>query len=417
MTSALRGIRVLELTTAVAGPTAGAVMADLGADVIKIDEPVSKGRPMVAMPAATTNGHAPSGGEDPYLPSYLIDDLQRGKRQLPLDLATPAGRELFVELVKRSDVVLENFSARVLSSWELDYERLREANQAIIVVSIPAFGHHGPYTERRSYGPGLDAMSGISHLTGYPDRGPNKPASFYGDQTAALTAVLCTVAALRHRERTGEGQAINLAMFDGQLQLAAPALLDASVNGRDWSRLGNRHAWHAPQGLYRCQGDDRWVAVTVRNFEDWQALTRTIGRPDWAEDAAYATAAQRRQRHDELDAAIEQWTSARSAQDAERQLQAAGVPAGAANDAAEILADGHFRERGSFIEHTHAITGQPFPNTATAWRSLAGNHTTGASAPRYADGVDYALGDVLGMSSEQIEKLVSAGVTDRPETR
>lgn len=407
MSSALRGIRVLELTTAVAGPTAGAVMADLGADVIKVDEPVSKGRPVVALPARAQEDAG-------YEPSYHVDDLQRGKRQLPLDLATPEGRDVFLQLARRSDVVLENFSARVLSSWQLDYEHLREVNESIILVSIPAFGRDGPYAERRSYGPGLDAMSGISHLTGYPDRGPNKPASFYGDQTAAMTAVLCTTAALRHRERTGEGQAINLAMLDGQLQVVAPALLDASVNGRDWSRLGNRHAWYAPQGLYRCSGDDRWVAVTVRSFEEWQALARTIGRADWADDAAYATAAQRRQRHDELDAEIERWSSARDAQDAERALQAAGVPAGAANDVSEILEDAHFRERGSFVEHPHAITGRPFPNTSTAWRSRAGNHTSGADAPRYADGVDYALRDILGWSDEQVEALVAAGVTDRP---
>jgi len=412
--SALRGIRVLELTTAVAGPTAGAALADLGAEVIKIDEPASKGRPMVTLPPRV-NDDGPSPEDSAYQPSYHVDDLQRGKRHLPLDLTSPAGRDVFLELVKQSDVVLENFSVRVLESWGLTYEQLRAANASIILVSIPAFGSDGPYAERRSYGPGLDAMSGISHLTGYPDRGPNKPASFYGDQTAAMTAVLCTVAALRHRKRSGEGQAINLAMLEGQLQVVAPALLDASVNGRDWSRLGNRHPWHAPQGVYRCRGADRWLAVTVRHADDWRALARTIGHAEWADDASYATAAQRRQRHDELDAAIEQWTSTRDAGEAERLLQTAGVPAGAANDVSEILADPHFRERGSFAEHTHAITGQPFPHSSMAWRSLAGNDTTGADAPRYADGVDHALRDLLGLTSEEVETLVTAGVTDRPE--
>ncbi len=404
---ALQGVRVLELTTAVAGPTAGAALADLGAEVIKIDEPVSKGRNMVALP--------PAGSDGRYQPTSLIDDLQRGKRQLPLDLASPAGREVFLDLVRHSDVVLENFSARVLSSLQLDYEHLCEVNAEIILVSIPAFGRDGPYAERRSYGPGLDAMSGIAHLTGYPDRGPNKPANFYGDQTAAMTAVLCTAAALRHRRRSGRGQAINLAMFDGQLQLVAPALLDASVNGRDWSRLGNRHAWYAPQGLYRCRGDDRWVAVTVRNLEDWRGVAGILGRGDWGTDPAFSTAALRRERHDELDAAIEGWTIKRSALDAERELQAAGVPAGAARDVGEILADPHFRERGSFVEHPHPITGKPFPNSSMAWRSRAGNHTTGAPAPRYADGLDHALSDLLGLSPEAIDALVSAGVTDRPD--
>ena len=412
MTSALRGVRVLELTTAVAGPTAGAVLADLGAEVIKIDEPVSKGRPMIAMPPAPTE--ARPAADDGYRPSYQIDELQRGKRQLPLDLASPAGRELFIGLVGHSDGVLENFSARVLNSLRLDYPHLREANEAIILVSIPAFGHTGPYAERRSYGPGIDAMSGISHLTGYPDRGPNKPANFYGDQTAAMTAVLCAASALRHLRRTGEGQAIDISMLDGQLQLVAPALLDARVNGREWSRLGNRHAWYAPQGVYRCQGEDRWVAVSVRTVEEWRALARTIGRADWADSASFATAAQRRARHDDLDAAIERWTAERSAQDAERELQAAGVPAGALNDAAEVLGDPEFRERGSFVEHAHPITDQPFPNSSTAWRSRLGNHTEGASAPRYADAVEYALGDLLGLSSEEIEVLVAAGITDRP---
>src|SRR5690606_9921859 len=173
---------------------------------------------------------------------------------------------------------------------------------------MPAFGKTGPYATRSSYGPGIDAMSGLSHLTGYADRGPGKPAQFYCDYHAGLTAAFTTVAALHHRDRTGEGQYIELAMLEGEMQLIAPALMDVVMNGRVQSRIGNRHAWHAPQGVYRCEGPDRWVAISVQSDEQWHALADTVGGAPLASDARFATAERRREHHEEIDALITAWS-------------------------------------------------------------------------------------------------------------
>src|SRR5690606_25962850 len=177
---------------------------------------------------------------------------------------------------------------------------------------MPAFGKTGPYATRSSYGPGIDAMSGLSHLTGYPDRGPGKPAQVYCDYHAGLTAAFATVAALRHRDRTGEGQYIELSMLEGELQLIAPALMAVTMNGRVQSRIGNRHAWLAPQGVYRCSGEDRWVAVCVETDEQWRALATAIGHPELADAPGYDSAEDRRAHHEEIDGLIEAWTCRRT---------------------------------------------------------------------------------------------------------
>ncbi len=247
MSGPLAGVRVLELTTAVAGPVAGCTLADLGAEVIKIEAPNARAAAHAAAPPPVEG--AP---DHPWNRAPFFNDLHRGKRLLNMDLAHPEGRALFLRLVSISDVVLENFSPRVLGNLGIDYPQLCEVRPDIVLVSMPAFGKSGPYATRSSYGPGIDAMSGLSHLTGYPDRGPGKPAQFYCDYSAGLTAALVTMAALRHRRRTGEGQRIELSMLEGEMQLIAPALMDVEMNGRVPSRAGNRDARYAPQGVYRC---------------------------------------------------------------------------------------------------------------------------------------------------------------------
>ncbi len=252
-------------------------------------------------------------------------------------------------------------------------------------------------------------MSGLSHLTGYPDRGPGKPAQFYCDQNAGLTAALTTMAALRHRRRTGEGQYIELAMLEGEMQLIAPALMDVTMNGRSSMRDGNRHAWHAPQGVYRCAGEDRWVAISVQSDAEWRALATAIGRDDLASDVQLATVGGRRDAHDELDAAIEAWTAERSAREVQEQLQAAGVAAGALLDIAEVHEDAQIAHRRSLVTVEHPEMG-PFPHTRTAWRSRRGHDGVAAAAPVYGDGNAYALRTLLELDAEAYADLEERGV-------
>lgn len=395
----LTGIRVLELTTAVAGPIAGCVFADMGAEVIKIEGPRARTAAQSVAPPPVEG--AP---DHPYNRTPFWNELHRGKRHVAIDLAQAAGRALFLRLVAKSDVVIENFSPRVLGSLGIDYPDLKAAKPDIILTSMPAFGKTGPYASRSSYGPGIDAMSGLSHLTGYPDRGPGKPAQFYLDQSAGLTAALTTVAALRHRNRTGEGQYIELAMLEGELQLVAPALMDVKMNGRVQSRIGNRHAWHAPQGVYPSLGDDRWVAIAVESDAQWRALAVAVGHPALADDPRYATELARHAAQDDLDSLIAAWTAQRSHLDAMHELQAAGVPAGAVLDVAEVHADPQLRHRETLTWVDHSEAGR-FPHTRTAWRSRRGHHGVTGPAPVFGEGTEYVARTLAGLTAPELATL------------
>ena len=296
-----------------------------------------------------------------------------------------------------------------MGNLKIDYPDLREVKPDIILTSMPAFGKTGPYANRGSYGPGVDAMSGLSHLTGYPDRAPGKPAQFYLDQSAGLTAALTVMSALRHRRRTGEGQYIELAMLEGELQLVAPALQDFTMNGRLQTRMGNRHAWHAPQGVYPSTGDDQWVAVAVETDEQWRALATTIGHPELVEDDRYATEPARHANQDDLDPLIAAWTAQRSHYDAMHTLQEAGIPAGAGRDAPEVPTDPQFLHRETLTWVDHPEMG-PFPHTRTAWRSRRGNDGVSGPAPVFAEANNYVLRDLLDVDEATSAAVHESGV-------
>ncbi|MEE8422656.1 MAG: CoA transferase [Dehalococcoidia bacterium] len=374
---------------------------------MKIEQPSARG--------GTAAGAVPprEGAPDrPYNRVPFYNELHRGKRHLAMDLARPEGRELYLELVAGTDIVIENFSPSVMANLGIDYTDIQQVKPDIILISMPAFGKTGPYANRGSYGPGIDAMSGLAHLSGYSDRGPGKPANFYCDQNAGVTAAFSAMAAVRHRRRTGDGQYIELSMLEGELQLLAPALIDAAMNGRDQMRIGNRHAWLAPYGIYRCTGDDAWVAISVEDDEQWTSLCAVIGQDGLARDDRLSTAEGRHQRQDEIDPLIEQWTAQRDHLEAQALLQAAGVPAGAVLDVAEVHADPQLKHRGSLEFADHPEMGR-FPHTRTAWRSRRGNHGVSGPGPTYGDGTDHVLRTLLGYSEAEADRLVATGVVAR----
>lgn len=413
MPEALNSIRILEMTTAVAGPIAGHVLADAGAEVIKVEEPSSRaasGRMRTAPPVEGAPDH-------PWNRVPGFNELNRSKRIVSIDVAKPEGRQAFLDIAAISDAVIENFSPRVMGNLGIDYEKLKEVNPSIITVSMPAFGKTGPWATRISYGPGIDAVSGISHLTGYPDRPPGKPANFFCDQNAGVHAAFTTLAAIRHRRRTGQGQYIEMAMLEGELQAVAVATMDATMNGRSQMRMANRHAWRAPQGVYRCVGDDRWVALTIKTEDQWRALCGVIGQPELATDARFMTEADRHANQEPIDEAIEAWSSSLDLREAERLLQEAGVPAGAALKTSDLFEDPQLSHRKSFDFVDHPEMGQ-FPHTRTAWRSRRGNHGVSRPAPLFGEANDYVLGELLKYSDEKIAALRAGGiVVDEPTVR
>ncbi len=402
----LDGLRVIDLTVAIAGPIATSLLADLGAEVIRVEPPFPRPLHVDIAPRAAD---AP---DRPYNRIVSYNDLHRAKRAVTLDLSKPEGRDLLLRLVGASDVVIENMSPRVLPSLGLGYEQMRTAKRDIVLVSMPAFGSTGPLRDRVSYGPGIDAMSGLAHLTGYPHRGPVQPANYYCDYNAGALAAFAAIAAIRQRDHTGEGQHVELAMLEGELQVVGEALIDYTMNGRVQQRTGNAHPSMAPHGVYPCAGDDRWIAIACEDDAQWQRLCVTIGQAELAAHTRFADVISRVHRRAEIDEIVSAWTRVRSPHEAAEELQAAGVPAGAAQLVTELLDDPQLRAREyvTFVPHPEAGE-TPYARPAFTL-SKTPTHTE-RHAPLYGQDIDYVLCDLLGLSAQNVDALEAAGVTAR----
>lgn len=404
MVRPLEGIRVIDFTNAVAGPIATFILADLGAEVIKVEEP--SGRPIQAVGTAPLK---PGAEDRSYNRIMVFNELNHGKRGITLNASSPEGRQLFLKLAETADIVVDNFAPRVMPNLGLDYENLRKVNPKIICVSMPAFGLSGPYRERVSYGPGVDAMSGLSHLTGYPDGSPMKPGNFFCDQNAGvLTALACT-AAVWFRNRTGRGQKIEMPMIEGEFQMLGDAYIDFWMNQRERTRTGNDHAWMAPHNVYPCLEPDSWVAIAVGNDAQWRALTNVMGRPELADDRRFAAGLERWRHRAEADEVIARYTRNRSHREVEVACQAAGVPASAVLNALELLEDEHVRARDGFnYVDVPDVGPTPYPRVAF---TLSGTPVPIAkAAPGFGEDNDYVYRELLGLSQEEIAALYASQV-------
>jgi benzylsuccinate CoA-transferase BbsF subunit len=390
----LSGVRILDFTIVVAGPVSTSVLSELGAEVIKIENT----RPR------------PHNDQDRW---GRVHDLNRGKLGITLNLDVPAAREVVHRLVPVCDVVIDNFSPRVMRHWGLDHAAMLALNPRVIAVSMPAFGLTGPRRDMISFGPGIDALSGLAHLTGYPDSMPLKPGNYFCDYSAGMYAALAVMSGLYHRRRTGEGQSIEVAMRDGETQLLGEAVLDYALNGRVQQRMANKHPLHAPHNVYRCKGNDRWLAVVAETDADWAALCGVIGRPELATDPSFATAAARKQDEARVDAIVSAWTEGRENIAAMHALQAAGVPAGAVHNAADLASDPQFQHRGAFAP-VELADGRTFRLLRPGWTGRhAGPRTR--RGPAQSEHTERVLRDLLGMTDAEIEALVEAGAIARPE--
>ncbi len=345
----------------------------------------------------------------------LFNSFNHGKNgSLVLDVGRPEGRAAFLRLVAMSDVLVQNFSPGVMPKLGLAYDDLRQSNDQIVAISMPAFGLTGPYRDWRSYGPGIDAMSGLSHLTGYPDGPPVKPGNFFCDQNAAIHAAFATVVALHHRRLSGEGQHVELAMIEGEMQILADAYMDQVMNGRERMRKANDHDWMAPHDIFPCREPDTWVAIAVETDGQFASLCEVIGRPELAHEPRFATIAARHTNRRELDEPISTWTGERTPYAVQEALQAAGVPAGASLDALGLFQDPHVaaREGLQYVE-TAGVGPTPYPRPAFR---LSGTPVPLANpAPVFGSANSYVFRDLLRMSETEIAALYEAGITsDQP---
>jgi crotonobetainyl-CoA:carnitine CoA-transferase CaiB-like acyl-CoA transferase len=419
----LAGIRVVDLSRVFAMPYCGAYLADLGAEVIKIDTHHAQ----FVDTTRTLNGPYPDNvpGERYWDRAGTYQTLNRGKRSLTLDLRSEPALGVLKRLVEVSDVFLENFTPRVMRRFGLDYPHLKARKPDLIMVSNTGYGHSGPWSDFGAMATALEPTHGTGAFMGYlepdshgrlgPGSIPNKIANSYTDFLASWTAQLAVLSALFHRARTGQGVWVDLAMYQVGASFMGEGLLDYAFNGRRTRRLGNRHLSLSPHGCYPSRGKDAWVVLAVRDDADWQAFCQALDQPELAQDPRFADPVVRHRNQDELDGIITTWTSQRDQYEVMERLQNAGVPAGPVLNAGQMLADPHLRARGLFEgeEHPQGTGLGRREYLGRGWKLSDSDVRIRRPAPDLGEANDYVLSEVLGLTSAEIEELHRANAVGR----
>jgi crotonobetainyl-CoA:carnitine CoA-transferase CaiB-like acyl-CoA transferase len=408
---ALARYRICDFTGQLAGAGATKWLAAFGAEVIRIEDPVRRGTWDVlrSMPPFVDERRGPDFGGG-------FNNHNVEKKGIALNLRTERGRELLAEIVKRSDVVAENFAAGVMERMGFGYERLRQLRPDVVYVSNCGFGHTGPYAPFKTWGPIVQAVCGLTFSSGLPGEPPAGWGYSYMDHTGGYVMAIAILLALVHRERTGEGQWVDLACTEAGLALTGPALLDWTVNGRPLRRPGqpngNRSEWPpmAPHGIYPAAGDDAWVALACRDEADWQAFCAVVGEA-WTADPRYAELAGRLAHQDALDRDVGIWTRQRDRFELAAALQAAGFPASAVTRPSErIDEDPNTAAWGLWPTVTHTkmgrvrVDGLPVHFSKTDWRIERGG-------PCCGEHTDEVLRSLLGLGDAELARLREEGVT------
>jgi benzylsuccinate CoA-transferase BbsF subunit len=399
----LDDVKILDFMWVLAGPSATRVLADHGAQVVRIE---SSRRIDTARTLAPFHDGKP-GAER----SALFHNTNASKRMLTLDPTRPAGRAVVLDLVRWADVVAESFSPGVMRAWGLDYAVLRAVKPELIMLSTCLMGQTGPWASFAGYGNLAAAIAGFSNLGGWPDRPPAGPFSAYTDYVSPRFVAVAILAALEHRRRTGEGQYIDLSQAEASLHFLGPALLDHDVNARLPRRVGNLDPDLAPHGVYPAAGRDCWVAIAIDGDGAFAALCDVMERSDLAAEPRFATAAARHAHHDALDDEIAAWTRPRDAAEIAHALQARGVAASAVQDSAALCADPQLAHRRHLLEVPHAdlgrttIEGSRFRLSRTPAR-------VPESAPTYGRDTAWVLAELLGYDEARITELVASGVLE-----
>lgn len=393
----LAGVNVLDMAWAIAGPYTSRIMGDFGADVIRIE---SENRPCIMRGAGPFMNNEP-GAEN----SLSYHTINASKRSLAIDLRHPEALTVMDELISWADVVIESFSVGVIDRLGLGFERLRTINPRLVMVSTSLMGQTGPIRSISGFGNVGAAVAGFYPFGGWPDRAPCGPFGAYSDYISPRLTLAGILAALDNRDRTGEGQHIDYSQMEAAIQLLAPSLLDQDLNGVEGGRLGNRDANFAPHGAYRVTGEDRWLAVACETDAQWQALAAAIGCPELAS----LTRADRFDRQDELDAAIEAWSSELDGERAEQRLQEVGVPAHRVQYAPEVAADAQLHHRRAFSQVAHERWGSVWVEDSAIHLSRTPGVARWAG-PTFGEHLYPILTEVLGRDPDEAAALIATGV-------
>ena len=389
----LKGVRVLAFTTGYAGPYAGRLLANYGAEVIKIES--RKG-------GLDTFRHYGQHKDIDEAPRFIECNL--GVRSLAINLKHPTGARLIRELAGKSDAILQNFRPRVLDKLGLGDDELRKANAKLVIVKLPGFGTEGPKSSYGTWGFNLTAFSGITYLWNHPEQDrPIGSQGVYPDHLGFVLAPTMIIAALLNSRRSGKGVTIDLAQIEGTAAVLGTTYLETSVNGDDPKPKGNHYALAAPHGVYRCQGDDRWCVISVRDDAEWRSFCRVIGRAELVSDARFTDLRLRLSNRSHLDAIVNEWTMTRAAEEVMTKCQAAGVPASVVQTGADLLKDPQLRHRNYFSPFSESLIG-PFeiPRSGFVFKGVPEDPLT--LPARFGSDNEQILGELLGYDKATIDQ-------------
>ncbi len=398
----LEGLKVVDFSWVFTGPIVTKYLGDHGAEVIKIES--------ATRPDGTRLMTPFKPGAMGLNASGVFANYNSSKYSININLREPRGKEVVKGLVQRADIVLETFGPGVMKKLQLDYEELTKVKPDIIMLSMTMVGQYGPHSQQPSFGQVLQATNGFVQLLGWPDRPPSLPVAAYTDYIAPWYVLIALMAALDFRRRTGRGQYIDLAMLEASVHLAAPVVMDYTVNGTIQDRMGNRNPGYAPHGVYPGKGTERWIAIAVATDKEWQALCKVMGNPEWAQSSEFDTLLHRTENIVELDKKMAAWTRNFTPEDLMASLQAAGVAAGVVQTADDLVdKDPQLRLRHHFVEMDHAEMGKhlteqpPFRLSKTPSKPQR-------PFPSFGEHTEYICKEILKMGDADFAELIGAGV-------
>jgi len=399
----LEGVKVADFTWAQVGPYSTKYLADFGATVVKIG---SSTHPDAMRTFAPFKDNIPGINRSATFATY-----NTSKYQITINMRHPKAVEIAKRIILWADVVVESFAGGIMKDrWGLGYEDIKKIKPDIIMLSSCTYGQTGPFQRVASDGLRLTALAGITNITGWPDRTPAGPFQAYTDSICPHFNALAIVAALDYRRRTGKGQYIDASQYEESLHFVGPLILDYTVNKRINKAMGNHCEYAAPYGVYQCQGNDRWCAISIFTDEEWDSFCRVIGNPEWTRDPRFGTLASRIKNADELDKLVESWTKERQAEEIMKLMQAADIAAGVAQNGKDLDNDPQLKHYHYYQEIDHPEMGKfPYKKLPIELSKTPGEVRR---SPCLGEHNHFIYTEVFGMPEEEFQQLSEEGVFD-----
>ena len=413
----LEGVRIVDITLVWVGPFATQMLADWGAEVIRVEplqvfQPMTRGNEARPKKGSRYYGDAfPDNdpGDRPWNRHVAFQIHGRNKLSMTSDLEDPDCMDAFLRLVSISDVVLENNVPSTMKKLGVSYDLLKTVRPDLVMVRVPAFGITGPYAGFRALGNHMEAAAGMAHIRGYRDYDPTlKDTTYISDSVGGISAAYGTMAALTHRDLTGEGQLVEVPTAESTIHYLSEAMMDYQMNDRMQSPIGNMDTSMAPHGCYPCRGEDNWVVIAVGSDAEWEGLRKAMGGPEWAGNKAFSTILGRYNNQDLLNDHISQWTREQEHIELMHLLQKHGVPAAAVHDQKELFEDPHMRHRGFFEEVTQPATGT-HKYCGMMWKMEDTPNHIRLPSPMLGEHNEWVYRDLLGTPDQKYRQLEDAG--------